>query len=752
MLIVGHPHPHPWDTLHPQGALSFSLPLLLSVSTHVEGEERIQVLLMVEGGRTVYIHGHTRLDFSLWHSAIQQAAGTDGRALGNQQLSKNDIPIVVDSCIAFVTQYGLCHEGIYQKSGDVARVAQLLKDFRRDARNVKLRAQEHQLEDVTDTLKAFLAQCEDALLAKELYPYWVSALDEEDEESRIQKYSTFIRSLPPINRSTLQALLQHLYRIQRCSHMNQMDADRLACVLSPCLFQTEGHREQEGRVVQDLISNYVQLFAVNEEQVRQMEKENSFITRWKDTTQFYPAGDLIFEVYLEKKEPETCCIVKVSPTMHSAELASCTLGMKGLRGTDEELWTTYEVLDNGELERPLHYKEKVLEQVLEWSSLEDPSSAFLLVKKFPGTKMPPASAERLKDAMKGELVKFKDGSSKLLSGNKFQDRYLMLRDKKLVLYKDMKSTKPEREVPLKSVKCYLGMRKKVKPPNSWGFTVFTEKQQWYLCCESKESRLDWVSCIIRSKYGSDLWPTEGVEWGAAWPSVNRPRAVSAVCRGPTPALTRGPPETKRKASLNIYGGDVNPSSAMETLHQRNAALIAKSLKQKELPSIPDTRAQMAQTTPGTNQTHQRHKMAAKETKQPELTTSGKMQTSSTQKIAGVKLSQPELKHQMAGNGAQQTNFKPQSPGTASHQPVINQRHTRAVVNKDKSLESKQNSSPTGAQHFSGGPLTPPGAAAAGLAQQKRPMLGGGGGQLPPNLLSELSTVLSKTGRSPKSES
>ncbi|XP_041925555.1 arf-GAP with Rho-GAP domain, ANK repeat and PH domain-containing protein 2 isoform X2 [Alosa sapidissima] len=717
-----------------EGVLQLKRLQEITVSTHVEGEEKIQVLLMVESGRTVYIHGHSRLNFTLWHAAIQQAAGTDGRALGNQQLSKNDIPIVVDSCIAFVTQYGLCHEGIYQKSGDAARVSQLLDDFRRDARNVKLRAQDHLLGDVTDTLKAFLAQSEDALLTKELYPYWVSALDEEDEECRVQKYSTFIRSLPQINRSTLKALLQHLYRIQSCSHINQMSAGRLASVLSSCLFQTEGQREQECRVVEDLISNYVQLFTVNEEQVKQMEKENSFITRWKDST-FSPAGDLIFEVYLEKKEPETCCIVKVSPTMHSVELASCTLGMKGLKGMDEELWTTYEVLDNGELERPLHYKEKILEQVLEWSSLEDPSSAFLIVKKFPVAKLPHARAEKLKDSMKGEQVKFKDGSSKLLSGNKFQDRYLMLRDKKLVLYKDMKSTKPEREVPLKSVKCYLGVRRKMKAPSSWGFTVFMEKQQWYFCCDSKESRLDWVTCIIRSKHGSDFWPKDDVEWGVSCPSDIRQRAVSAVGRGPV--KTTNPPETKRKASLNIYGGDMKPSiGPMETIHQRNAALIAQSLKQKELPGVPDAR----------------HKMADKETNQADLTTNmefgGKSQADSAQKTTGgAKPNLPEPRNKMVPSGAKQPNSKPQIPaGGGHHQPVANQRPTKMTAAKEKQQE------PTRA-HYSPRALLPlAGGVPHGLAQQKKVLLGTAGGQLPPNLLSELSTVLSKTGRSPKDES
>lgn len=56
--------------------------------------------------RTVYIHGFSKTDFALWHSAITLAAGTDGNALGDQQLTKNGVPIIVDSCIAFVTQYG----------------------------------------------------------------------------------------------------------------------------------------------------------------------------------------------------------------------------------------------------------------------------------------------------------------------------------------------------------------------------------------------------------------------------------------------------------------------------------------------------------------------------------------------------------------------------------------------------------------------------------------------------------------------
>lgn len=47
-----------------------------------------------------------RSDFSLWLLDIRQAAGGKGNALREQQMSRNDIPIIVDSCIAFITQYG----------------------------------------------------------------------------------------------------------------------------------------------------------------------------------------------------------------------------------------------------------------------------------------------------------------------------------------------------------------------------------------------------------------------------------------------------------------------------------------------------------------------------------------------------------------------------------------------------------------------------------------------------------------------
>jgi Arf-GAP/Rho-GAP domain/ANK repeat/PH domain-containing protein 2 len=40
----------------------------------------------------------------------------------------------------------------------------------------------------------------------------ILSLDTQDEKERTSKYRAFIRSLPGVNRATLAALIEHLYR------------------------------------------------------------------------------------------------------------------------------------------------------------------------------------------------------------------------------------------------------------------------------------------------------------------------------------------------------------------------------------------------------------------------------------------------------------------------------------------------------------------------------------------------------------
>ncbi|XP_039397820.1 arf-GAP with Rho-GAP domain, ANK repeat and PH domain-containing protein 2 isoform X1 [Mauremys reevesii] len=554
----------------------------LTISSVIQNGEKIDVLLLVEKGRTLYIHGHTKLDFTVWHTAIEKAASTDGNALQDQQLSKNDVPIIVNSCIAFVTQYGLGSKHIYSKNGDPSHVSELLESFKKDARSVKLRAGTHQLEDVTDVLKCFLSQIDDALLTKELYPFWISALDTQNEKERVRKYGTFIQSLPPVNRATLAALIEHLYRVHKCSEINYMNPHNLAMAFSSCLFQTKGHTSEEVNVIEDLIKNYVQLFDINEDQVKQMDTENRFITKWKDT-QVSQAGDLLIEVYVERKEPDCSIIIRVSPLTEAEELTNDVLGIKNIIPNKDEIWAAFEVIENGELERPLHYTENVLEQVLHWSSLPEPGSAHLVIKKFlTADAVKLYNEKNAKGNVKAGYLKYKEEPSKLLSGNKFQERYFVLREGNLLLYKDMKSSKPEKVLPLSSLKLYLGVKKKMKPPTNWGLTVYSEKHHWHMCCDGQDTQMEWMTSIFNAQH-SDIWPPAGK---ARKQSITKNPKIGGLPLIPiqqekNTSKTRGNAEHIKAGKLTFSEQDENDIAEEKKNLKERAYIVAQCLGRKE---------------------------------------------------------------------------------------------------------------------------------------------------------------------------
>uniref|UniRef100_A0A3Q2X9C6 ArfGAP with RhoGAP domain, ankyrin repeat and PH domain 3 n=1 Tax=Haplochromis burtoni TaxID=8153 RepID=A0A3Q2X9C6_HAPBU len=463
----------------------------LSITSEMENQEKKDILVLVEKGRTLHLQGVGRADFSLWYSDIQRAAGGKGNALRDQQMSRNDIPIIVDSCIAFITQYGLGHEGIYRKNGAKSRIKLLMEEFRRDARNVKLRIGDHFIEDVTDVLKRFFREIDDPIFMVDLHPLWQEAAKIPQRRARLDRYKDIICTLPRVNRTTLAALISHLYRVQKCADLNQMCTKNLSLLFAPSLFQTDGKGEHEVKIVEDLIDNYLYVFEIDEEHQTQIELEISLITTWKDT-QLSQAGDLIIEIYLEMKIPDCCITLKVSPTMCAEELTNQVLYMRNVPAGDKDVWMTFEAIEDGQLERPLHPKEKVLEQALQWCKMADPSSAYLVVKRVPKGEGITLLTSYKSEIMKVGLLRCREEPPKLLQGTRFQERTFQIRHHKLLLLKDKKSIKPEKEWALKSLKIYIGIL--------WFAILYLPLPSTrYLCCSSEAELWDWITSLLRAQ-------------------------------------------------------------------------------------------------------------------------------------------------------------------------------------------------------------------------------------------------------------
>ncbi|XP_017387737.1 arf-GAP with Rho-GAP domain, ANK repeat and PH domain-containing protein 3 isoform X2 [Cebus imitator] len=469
----------------------------ISVVSAADTPDKKEHLVLVETGRTLYLQGEGRLDFSAWNTAIGGAAGGGGTGLQEQQMSRGDIPIIVDSCISFVTQHGLRLEGVYRKGGARARSLRLLAEFRRDARSVKLRPGEHFVEDVTDTLKRFFRELDDPVTSARLLPRWREAAELPQKNQRLEKYKDVISCLPRVNRRTLATLIGHLYRVQKCAALNQMCTRNLALLFAPSVFQTDGRGEHEVRVLQELIDGYISVFDIDSDQVAQIDLEVSLITTWKDV-QLSQAGDLIMEVYIEQQLPDNCVTLKVSPTLTAEELTNQVLEMRGT-AAGMDLWLTFEIREHGELERPLHPKEKVLEQALQWCQLPEPCSASLLLKKVPLAQAGCLFTGIRRESPRVGLLRCREEPPRLL-GSRFQERFFLLRGRCLLLLKEKKSSKPEREWPLEGAKVYLGIRKKLKPPTPWGFTLILEKMHLYLSCTDKDEMWDWTTSILKAQH------------------------------------------------------------------------------------------------------------------------------------------------------------------------------------------------------------------------------------------------------------
>uniref|UniRef100_A0A8C2A0G5 ArfGAP with RhoGAP domain, ankyrin repeat and PH domain 1 n=1 Tax=Cyprinus carpio TaxID=7962 RepID=A0A8C2A0G5_CYPCA len=452
--------------------------------------------------RTLYIEGERKLDFQGWAAAIQRAAGSTGDTLSQQQLTEADIPVIVERCIHFTTQYGLTSEGIYRKSGVNSKIAALLEEFRRDARCVWLKEGEHQVDDVSNVLKRFFRDIEEGLFGQAA-DSWLSATE---ESSRICQYRLLFSNLPRVNQATLRALVNHLYCVQRFADLNQMTLHNLAIVFGPTLFQADGQDYSAGRVIEDLIQHYVTIFDVNEQQLQKQLDEITYIIKLRDNLTPKAgtgSGDFICTVYLEEKKETAEQHVKIPATMTAAELTFEILDRRKITVKEKDYWCCFEVNEKEELERPLHCQEKVLPI---FHSLG--TDSHLLVKKhFSMEAMLVYLASKVEVSKHG-MMKFREERSLLgLSTGSFNDRYFILTSTSLRLYKEIRSNRPEREWPVKCLKVYQGIKRKLRPPT------------WYLCCDTQNEMREWFATFMSIQSGGRVWPAEWLKSRAANHSV-----------------------------------------------------------------------------------------------------------------------------------------------------------------------------------------------------------------------------------------
>uniref|UniRef100_A0A8C8JZA2 ArfGAP with RhoGAP domain, ankyrin repeat and PH domain 1 n=1 Tax=Oncorhynchus tshawytscha TaxID=74940 RepID=A0A8C8JZA2_ONCTS len=433
-------------------------------------EQEAAAVVLVDRGRRLRLEGDRRPDYQGWLSGIQQGLGRGDGPLDQQQLTETEVPVIVDRCISYITQHvvmclfmggfsspfpGLKSEGIYRRCGVNSKIAALLLSLRHDARQVRLSEGVCQVDNVANVLKRFLREVGEGVFnGHQASLPWLHTTS--DERERVSQYKALLHSLPPVNRATLGAVINHLYCVQCFADENQMNMHNLAIVFGPTLFQTDGTDNSAGQVVEELIQNYQDIF-------------------------------------------------NVSGSAVSAEELVCEVLRRGnIPPQQGDYWSCFLVNDNQEMERPLHYQERAL--AIYFSLGKD---CHLVVKRNCYMEAMLIYIAAMVDVSRNSMIKFSDEKGQR-GKRTFSRRLCVLDGTSLRLYKEVKvtedgrrmcSTQPERECQVHALKVYYGIKKRLQPPSCWGMTVVCEqaerdKQQWYLCCESKNELIKWLATFM----------------------------------------------------------------------------------------------------------------------------------------------------------------------------------------------------------------------------------------------------------------
>uniref|UniRef100_A0A671S8P2 SLIT-ROBO Rho GTPase-activating protein 2 n=1 Tax=Sinocyclocheilus anshuiensis TaxID=1608454 RepID=A0A671S8P2_9TELE len=179
------------------------------------------------------------------HDLIQKTLGeSDGRrnSTVRKQESSQIIPLMVESCIRFISRHGLHHEGIFRVSGSQVEVNDIKSAFERGEDPLAGDQNDHDMDSIAGVLKLYFRGLENALFPKEVFHDLMSCVSMENLQDRAVHIRKVLLSLPSNTLVIMRYLFAFLNHLSQYSDDNMMDPYNLAICFGPTLMSVpEGH-------------------------------------------------------------------------------------------------------------------------------------------------------------------------------------------------------------------------------------------------------------------------------------------------------------------------------------------------------------------------------------------------------------------------------------------------------------------------------------------------------------------------------
>uniref|UniRef100_W5KIR8 SLIT-ROBO Rho GTPase-activating protein 1 n=1 Tax=Astyanax mexicanus TaxID=7994 RepID=W5KIR8_ASTMX len=156
--------------------------------------------------------------------------------------SSQVIPLMVESCIRFISRHGLHHEGIFRVSGSQVEVNDIKNAFERGEDPLAGDQNDHDMDSIAGVLKLYFRGLEHALFPKEVFHDLMSCVSMENLQERATHIHKVLLTLPTNTLVVMRYLFAFLNHLSQYSEDNMMDPYNLAICFGPTLMSVpEGH-------------------------------------------------------------------------------------------------------------------------------------------------------------------------------------------------------------------------------------------------------------------------------------------------------------------------------------------------------------------------------------------------------------------------------------------------------------------------------------------------------------------------------
>ncbi|XP_061043395.1 SLIT-ROBO Rho GTPase-activating protein 2 isoform X3 [Eubalaena glacialis] len=159
-----------------------------------------------------------------------------------KQDSSQAIPLVVESCIRFISRHGLQHEGIFRVSGSQVEVNDIKNAFERGEDPLAGDQNDHDMDSIAGVLKLYFRGLEHPLFPKDIFHNLMACVTMDNLQERALHIRKVLLVLPKTTLIIMRYLFAFLNHLSQFSEENMMDPYNLAICFGPSLMSVpEGH-------------------------------------------------------------------------------------------------------------------------------------------------------------------------------------------------------------------------------------------------------------------------------------------------------------------------------------------------------------------------------------------------------------------------------------------------------------------------------------------------------------------------------